>query len=191
MEVHMPLTGRAWKYGANVDTDQIIAERYGNHTDAAELGKHALQDLDAEFARHVQKGDILVAGSNFGCGLPREVAPLALQGAGVSAVVAASFARMFYRSALNAGLPLFESPAAAQAIEQGHRVEIELASGLIRDLETREEWKSTPFPDFMQTIIAKGGLLPYVEERLAERHADRVTHLAPAQPGEPATDGQV
>jgi 3-isopropylmalate/(R)-2-methylmalate dehydratase small subunit len=165
----MPITGRAWKYGANIDTDLIIAGRYCNLIDADELGKHAMEDLDADFAKKVQKGDIVVAGSNFGCGSSREVAPLALKGAGVSAVIAENFARIFYRNAINIGLPIFESPEAAAAIEVGHRVEIDPASGVIRDLDTQKQFKSTPFPEFMQMIIAKGGLLPYVEERLAQR----------------------
>ncbi len=178
----MPITGRVWKYGANVDTDQIIAGRYCNLIDAAELGKHAMEDLDAEFAKKVQKGDVVVAGSNFGCGSSREVAPLALKGAGVSAVVAENFARIFYRNAINIGLPIFESPEAAQAIETGHRVEIDPASGVIRDLDTKRDFKSTPFPEFMQMIIAKGGLLPYVEEQLAQRHAAMAHHGAPETP---------
>ena len=174
----MAITGRAWKYGANVDTDQIIAGRYCNLTDAAELGKHAMEDLDPDFAKKVEKGDIIVAGPNFGCGSSREVAPLALKGAGVSAVIAASFARIFYRNAINIGLPIFESPGAAETIEQGHFVEIEPASGILRDADAQKEFKSTPFPEFMQMIIAKGGLLPYVEERLAQRHADLVGNPA-------------
>ncbi len=165
----MPITGRAWKYGKDIDTDLIIAGRYCNLIDADELGKHAMEDLDAEFAKKVQRGDVVVAGSNFGCGSSREVAPLALKGAGVSAVVAENFARIFYRNAINIGLPIFESPEAAAAIEAGHRVEIDPASGVIRDLDTQKQFKSTPFPEFMQMIIAKGGLLPYVEERLAQR----------------------
>ncbi len=170
----MTIAGRVWKYGANVDTDQIIAGRYCNLIDAEELGKHAMEDLDAEFAKKVQKGDIVVGGSNFGCGSSREVAPLALKGAGVSAVVATNFARIFYRNSINIGLPIFESPEAAEAIQTGHRVEIDSASGVIRDLDAKKEFKSTPFPEFMQMIIAKGGLLPYVEEELAKRHADMV-----------------
>jgi len=167
----MPISGRAWKYGANIDTDQIIAGRYCNLIDPVELGKHALEDLDKNFAKQVQPGDIIVADSNFGCGSSREVAPLALKGAGVSAVIAANFARIFYRNAINIGLPIFESPEAAQAIQQGHRIEIDPASGIIRDLDTNQQFHSAPFPEFMQMIIAKGGLLGYVEERLASRQS--------------------
>lgn len=165
----MPISGRAWKYGANIDTDLIIAGRYCNLTDPKALGAHCMEDLDANFARQVQPGDIVVGESNFGCGSSREVAPLAMKGAGVSAVIATNFARIFYRNAINIGLPIFESPEAAAAIQKGHRVEIDPATGVIRDLETNLEFQSAPFPEFMQMIIAKGGLLGYVEERLAQR----------------------
>jgi 3-isopropylmalate dehydratase small subunit len=165
----MPITGRAWKYGANIDTDVIIAGRYCNLTDPQELGKHCMEDLDPNFAKQVRAGDIIVAESNFGCGSSREVAPVAIKGAGVSAVIASNFARIFYRNAINIGLPIFESPAAAAVIEQGHRVEIEPATGVIRDLDAEQEFRSAPFPEFMQMIIARGGLLGYVEERLAQR----------------------
>ena len=167
----MPITGRVWKYGKDIDTDLIIAGRYCNMIDPVELGKHAMEDLDKNFAKQVQKGDIIVAASNFGCGSSREVAPLALKGAGVSAVIATNFARIFYRNAINIGLPIFESPEVAEAIEQGHRVEIDPASGTILDLDTEQKFQSAPFPEFMQMIIAKGGLLPYVEERLASRQS--------------------
>jgi len=166
----MPISGRVWKYGANIDTDLIIAGRYCNLVDAAELGKHAMEDLDPNFAKEVKPGDIIVADSNFGCGSSREVAPLALKGAGVSAVIATNFARIFYRNAINIGLPIFESPEAAEAIEQGHRVEIDSRTGTIVDLDTERKFRSAPFPEFAQRIIDLGGLLPYVEERLAERH---------------------
>ncbi len=164
----MPITGRAWKYGSNVDTDVIIPGRYCNLIDPQELGKHALEDLDPNFAKQVQPGDIIVAESNFGCGSSREVAPVAIKGAGVGAVVAASFARIFYRNAINIGLPIFESPQAAENIQQGHRVEIDAAAGMIRDLDTQQEFHSAPFPEFLQRIVATGGLLGYVEEKLAQ-----------------------
>ncbi len=165
----MAITGRAWKYGSNIDTDLIIAGRYCNLTDAQALGEHCMEDLDPDFSKRVQTGDVIVGESNFGCGSSREVAPLAIKGAGVSAVVAASFARIFYRNAINIGLPIFESVEAASAIEQGHRVEIDAAAGKIRDLDTQMEFQAAPFPEFMQMIIARGGLLGYVEERLASR----------------------
>lgn len=170
----MPITGRAWKYGANVDTDQIIARRYGQLTDAAELSRHVLEDLEGDFAKSMEKGDIIVAGANFGSGSASELAARALKGAGVGAVIATNFARLFYRNAINLGLAIFESPAAAEMIEQGHRVEIDPESGTIRDLETQVVFKSTPSSDFVQMIIAKGGLLPYVQEQLTQRHAGMV-----------------
>jgi 3-isopropylmalate/(R)-2-methylmalate dehydratase small subunit len=165
----MPITGRVWKYGSNVDTDVIIPGRYCNLIDPQELGKHALEDLDANFAKQVKKGDVIVAESNFGCGSSREVAPLALKGAGVSAVVAASFARIFYRNAINIGLPIFESPEAAASIQQGHRVEIDAGTGAIVDLDNQRKFQAAAFPDFLQRIISLGGLLGYVEEQLASR----------------------
>src|SRR5512142_2858365 len=168
----MPIIGHVWKYGANVDTDLIIAGRYCNMTEAEDLGKHCLEDLDSKFASQVRPGDIIVADSNFGCGSSREVAPLAIKGAGVSAVIATNFARIFYRNAINIGLPIFESPEAAAAIENGHSVEIDPSTGVIRDLDTNQEFRSAPFPEFMHMIIARGGLLGYVEERLAAKHQD-------------------
>lgn len=165
----MPITGRVWKYGSNVDTDVIIPGRYCNLIDPQELGKHCLEDLDPNFAKQVQKGDIIVAESNFGCGSSREVAPVAIKGAGVSAVVATSFARIFYRNAINIGLPIFESPQAAASIQQGHRVEIDPASGSIVDMDTKQKYQSASFPKFLQRIITTGGLLGYVEEQLASR----------------------
>ncbi len=165
----MNISGRVWKYGANIDTDLIIAGRYCNLTDAQALGAHCMEDLDPDFAKQVKAGDIIVADSNFGCGSSREVAPLAIKGAGVSAVIAANFARIFYRNAINVGLPIFESAEAASAVEQGHRLEIAPAEGKIQDLDTERVFQAAPFPEFMQMIIARGGLLGYVEERLAQR----------------------
>ncbi len=165
----MAIVGRVWKYGSNIDTDLIIAGRYCNMTDAKDLGAHCMEDLDPNFAKQVRGGDIIVGDSNFGCGSSREVAPVAIKGAGVSAVVAANFARIFYRNAINIGLPIFESPEAAAGIEQGHRVEIDPATGVIHDLDTDAQFHAAPFPEFMQMIMDKGGLLGYVEERLAEK----------------------
>ncbi len=165
----MTINGRVWKYGANIDTDLIIAGRYCNLTDEKALGAHCMEDLDPDFAKQVSPGDIIVGDSNFGCGSSREVAPVAIKGAGVSAVIATNFARIFYRNAINIGLPIFESPDAAAAIENGHRVEIDPPTGIIRDLNTNQEFHSAPVPEFMQMIIARGGLLGYVEERLAQR----------------------
>jgi 3-isopropylmalate/(R)-2-methylmalate dehydratase small subunit len=165
----MLISGQVWKYGANIDTDLIIAGRYCNLIDPKELGKHAMEDLDATFAKQVKPGDLIVADANFGCGSSREVAPLALKGAGVSAVIATNFARIFYRNAINIGLPIFESPEAAAVIKHGHRVEADPASGIIHDLDTDRKFQAAPFPEFAQRIIALGGLIPYAEEKLSKK----------------------
>ncbi len=162
------LKGHAHKYGKNVDTDVIIPGKYCNIVDQAELGKHALEGIDPEFTTRMKAGDIIVADRNFGCGSSREVAPIAIKGSGASAVVAKSFARIFYRNALNIGLPIFESDAAVDGIESGDEIELEPASGIIRNLTKGTEYKSAEFPPFMRDLIASGGLVPYVEARLAK-----------------------
>ncbi|MCL5961286.1 MAG: 3-isopropylmalate dehydratase small subunit [Chloroflexi bacterium] len=161
------MRGRAWKYGKNVDTDAIIAARYCTSTDPNELAKHCMEDLDPGFVAKKAVGDIIVADSNFGCGSSREVAPLCIKAAGVAAVVAANFARIFYRNAINIGLPILESPDACEGISDGDEVEIDLDAGTIRNLTRGDEFRSAPFPPFMQHIIARGGLMGYVEDRLA------------------------
>ncbi len=163
------MKGRAHKYGKNVDTDVIIPGKYCNIIDPAELGKHALEGLDPEYTTKMQTGDIIVADTNFGCGSSREVAPIAIKGSGTSAVVAKSFARIFYRNALNIGLPIFESPEAVDGIQDGDEIEIDPPSGTIRNLTRNETYKAAAFPPFMQSLIEAGGLQPYVEKRLAER----------------------
>lgn len=165
----MPIEGRVWKYGRDVDTDVIIPARYLVSTDPAELAKHCLEDLDPDFAARVSQGDIIVAGENFGCGSSREHAPLAIKGAGVSAVIAASFARIFYRNAINAGLPIFESEEAAGAIEKGHTVRADLASGEIRDLDTGRAFQAAPYPSELREIIEEGGLIAATRKKLASR----------------------
>jgi 3-isopropylmalate/(R)-2-methylmalate dehydratase small subunit len=172
----MSITGQVWKYGANIDTDLIIAGRYCNLIDPKELGKHAMEDLDETFAKQVKPGDLIVADANFGCGSSREVAPLALKGAGVSAVIATNFARIFYRNAINIGLPIFESPEAAAAIQNGHHVEADPASGVIHDLDTDQKSQAAPFPEFAQRIITLGGLIPYAEEKLASCQSTVASH---------------
>jgi len=162
------LRGRAHKYGRNVDTDVIIPGKYCNIVDQAELGKHALEGLDPEFAGRVRSGDIIVADTNFGCGSSREVAPIAIKGSGASAVIAKSFARIFYRNALNIGLPIFESPEAVDGIESGDEIELEPASGIVRNITRSTEYRAAEFPPFMRSLIDAGGLVPYVEKRLAE-----------------------
>ena len=163
------MKGHAHKYGKNVDTDVIIPGKYCNIIDPVELGKHALEGLDAEYTSKMKSGDIIVADTNFGCGSSREVAPIAIKGSGTSAVIAKSFARIFYRNSLNIGLPIFESPEAVDGIESGDEIEVEPASGTIRNLTKGTIYKAAAFPPFMQSLIEAGGLQPYVERRLAER----------------------
>ncbi|MFZ0030260.1 MAG: 3-isopropylmalate dehydratase small subunit [Candidatus Cybelea sp.] len=162
------LRGHAHKYGKNVDTDVIIPGKYCNIIDPAELGKHALEGLDPEYATRMKAGDIIVADSNFGCGSSREVAPIALKGSGTAAVVAKSFARIFYRNALNIGLPIFESVEAVDGIDSGDEIELEPASGIVRNLTRGTEYRAAEFPPFMRSLIDAGGLVPYVESRLQE-----------------------
>ena len=163
------MRGNAHKYGKNVDTDVIIPGKYCNIIDPAELGKHALEGLDAEYTSRMKAGDIIVADTNFGCGSSREVAPIAIKGSGTSAVIAKSFARIFYRNALNIGLPIFEAPEAVDGIESGDEIEIDPPTGTIRNLTKGTSYQSAAFPPFMQSLIEAGGLQPYVEKRLAER----------------------
>jgi 3-isopropylmalate dehydratase small subunit len=161
--------GTAWKFGDHVDTDAIIPARHCNTADPAQLAQHCMEDADPTFAGRVRPGDVIVAGVNFGCGSSREVAPIAIRAAGVSAVVAHSFARIFFRNAINLGLPILECPEAAAAIEAGDRVEIDPAQGRIVSLTTNRSFQAQPFPEFLLRIIAHGGLHGYVEQRLAER----------------------
>ena len=162
------LRGHAHKYGKNVDTDVIIPGKYCSIIDTAELGKHALEGLDPEYTTRMKAGDIIVADTNFGCGSSREVAPIAIKGSGTSAVIAKSFARIFYRNALNIGLPIFESSEAVDGIESGDEIELDPGSGLIRNLTRNTQFQAAQFPPFMQSLIDAGGLVPYVEKRLAE-----------------------
>jgi len=162
----MQLRGRAWKYGDNVDTDAIIPARYLNESSAAALAQHCMEDIDPEFAKAVRQGDIIVAGENFGCGSSREHAPLSIKGAGVSCVIAASFARIFYRNAINIGLPILESPQAAAETEAGHVLEVDLERGEVRNLTTGRSYRAAPYPGFMLEIITAGGLIPYTRRRI-------------------------
>lgn len=162
-------SGKAWVYGDNVDTDVIIPARYLSTSDPAELAPHCMEDMDADFMKRMAPGDMLVAGNNFGCGSSREHAPLAIKGAGVSCVIAASFARIFFRNALNIGLPILECPEASRGIESGARVEVDLAEGRICNLDTGEEFSAKPFPPFLRDLVARGGLVPTVRARLEER----------------------
>lgn len=161
----MAYQGTAWKYGDDINTDVIIPARYLNTSEAKELARHCLEDLDAAFVKKMRPGDIIVAGSNFGCGSSREHAPLAIKAAGISCVIARSFARIFYRNAINIGLPILEAGEAAERIQDGDRVEVDLEKGEIRNLTRGEIYHARPFPDFMRELIAAGGLINYVRER--------------------------
>ncbi len=163
----MTIRGKVHKYGDNVDTDVIIPGRYCHITDTAKLAEHALEDLDPEFIGRVQTGDILVAGNNFGCGSSREVAPLAIKSAGVACVIAENFARIFYRNAINIGLPILESPAAVASIEADDEVEVDLSTGEIKNLTKGTSFEATPFPEFVRKIIDLGGLINYVKDQIA------------------------
>lgn len=164
----MIITGRVWKFGDDIDTDAIIPARYLNTSDPAELAGHCLEDADPDFPKKVKPGDIIVAGKNFGCGSSREHAPLAIKGAEIEAVVAASFARIFYRNAFNIGLPIFESPDAAARIREGDRVRIDSAGGLIYNLTLDEEYRATAIPPFMAEILAAGGLINQIRAQVKD-----------------------
>jgi len=155
----MKYTGNAIKYGDNVDTDVIIPARYLNTSDHRELASHCMEDIDKAFVNRVKQGDIMVAGQNFGCGSSREHAPIAIKASGVSVVIAKSFARIFYRNAINIGLAIVECPEAAEGISEGDNVEADLDNGIIRNITTGREYKTAPFPEFVQKIIENGGLM--------------------------------
>ena len=155
----METTGRVFKYGDNVDTDVIIPARYLNSSDPAELASHCMEDIDGDFVKNVSKGDIIVATKNFGCGSSREHAPIAIKAAGVSCVIAETFARIFYRNAINIGLPIIECREAAEGIEAGDQVKVDFDTGVITDLTTGKTYAAQPFPPFIQQMIACGGLM--------------------------------
>ena len=161
----MKLEGRVWKFGSDVDTDAIIPARYLNQTDAGELAKHVMEDERPEFKKEVKKGDILLAQRNFGCGSSREHAPLALKTAGISCIIAESFARIFYRNGFNQGLPLLESPEASKEINDGDQVQVDLTTGEIFDLTQQKKFSAKPIPAFMQELIEDGGLIPHLQKR--------------------------
>ena len=159
----MKYTGNVIKYGDNVDTDVIIPARYLNTSDHAELASHCMEDLDKTFVSRVKQGDIITAGENFGCGSSREHAPIAIKASGVSLVIAKSFARIFYRNAINIGLAIVECPEAAEAISERDTVEADLDNGIIRNITTGREYRTAPFPEFVQNIIENGGLMQAIE----------------------------
>jgi 3-isopropylmalate/(R)-2-methylmalate dehydratase small subunit len=167
------LRGRAWTFGVNVDTDQIIPAKYAIYSlDEKKLGEYAMEgvpDKGEGFSQRISPGDIIVAGANFGCGSSREIAPVAIRGAGIAAVVADSFARIFFRNAINMGYPILQSPAAAAAVQEGDELEVDLEEGVIRDFTRGDEYRAEPFPEFMNELMKMGGLVPWVRKRLAER----------------------
>lgn len=161
----MKIEGRIWKFGSDVDTDAIIPARYLNQSDPKELVKHVMEDERPNFSQEVRKGDILLAEKNFGCGSSREHAPLALKAAGISCIIAKSFARIFYRNGLNLGLPLLESAEASEAIQEGDRVRVNLATGEIFDMTQKRKFFARPIPAFMQELISDGGLIQHLQKR--------------------------
>lgn len=157
--------GTVFKYKDNVDTDVIIPARYLNTANAKELSSHCMEDIDTSFVQKVKSGDIMVAGWNFGCGSSREHAPLAIKTCGISVVIAKSFARIFYRNAINIGLPILECEEAADQIQAGDEVTVDFNTGVIKDLTQNREWQAQPFPPFIQNIIDKGGLMASLKEK--------------------------
>lgn len=162
----MQFEGRTWKFGDDIDTDAIIPARYLNTSDPKELAKYVMEDADPDFPNKVKEGDIIVAGKNFGCGSSREHAPICIKAAGVSCVIAKSYARIFYRNSFNIGLPILESVEAAEKIEEGDIVKVDVDNGVIYNLTKNEEYKATAYPAFMQELIQAGGLINYVAERM-------------------------
>jgi len=166
------LRGRAWRFGDNIDTDQIIPAKYAIYSlDEKELGKHAMEGVPNQetWASQVTPGEIMVAGSNFGCGSSREIAPVAIRGAGIALVIAESYARIFFRNAINMGYPIVQSPQAAEAVEDGDDLEVDLEEGIVRNLTKGDEYRCEPFPTFMNELLRMGGLVPWVRQRLEER----------------------
>lgn len=161
----MKASGTVFKYGDNVDTDVIIPARYLNSSDPKELASHCMEDIDQNFIKNVKKGDLIVATKNFGCGSSREHAPIAIKAAGVSCVIAETFARIFYRNAINIGLPIIECPEAANGIDSGDLVEVEFDSGMIYNKTKGTSFQGQPFPEFMQKIIQAEGLIPYINSK--------------------------
>lgn len=158
--------GKVFKYGENVDTDVIIPARHLNTSDPAELAKHCMEDIDADFVNKVREGDIIVAGKNFGCGSSREHAPIAIKASGVSCVIAPTFARIFYRNSFNTGLPILECDEAAEKIDAGDEVEVNFITGEIKNITKGETYRAEPFPEFISKIIENGGLVNYVKNSL-------------------------
>lgn len=161
----MKITGKTWKFKDDINTDLIIPARYLNTSDPVELGRHCMEDEDKDFVKKIAKGDIIVAGKNFGCGSSREHAPVTIKAAGISCVIAKDFARIFYRNSFNIGLPIFESEEASKNISQGDKVEIDANSGIIKNLTKGEEYTVKPIPPFMQELVSAGGLMAYAKKK--------------------------
>jgi 3-isopropylmalate/(R)-2-methylmalate dehydratase small subunit len=162
------IIGKTWVYGDNVDTDVIIPARYLSTSEPSLLAPHCMEDIDASFAPSVRPGDVIVAGANFGCGSSREHAPIAIKASGVSCVIAASYARIFYRNAINIGLPILECPEASEpgAVKSGDELAVDLAAGRIENRTNGKSWNASPAPEFLRSLFSAGGLVPYVRERL-------------------------
>ncbi len=165
----MKVEGKIWKFGSDIDTDAIIPARYLNLSDPKELAKHAMEDERPDFIKGIKNGDILIAAKNFGCGSSREHAPLALKAAGISCIIAKSFARIFYRNGLNLGLPLLESSEASEGIQDGDQVRVNLDTGEITNLTQDKEFSAIPIPAFMQELIMDGGLIPHLQKKRAKK----------------------
>ncbi len=158
--------GNCWKYDDNVDTDVIIPARYLNTSDEKELASHCLEDIDTTFAKNVEHGDIIVAGENFGCGSSREHAPIAIKASGISVVIAKSFARIFFRNAINIGLPILENPEVADDAQKGDKISVDLQNGIVKNITKNKEYKCAKFPQEIQDLIAQGGLINYTKKKL-------------------------
>ncbi len=162
----MELKGKVHRFGNDINTDEILPARYLNTSDPSELAKHAMEDADPEFVNKMKPGDFIVAGKNFGCGSSREHAPVALKAVGLAGVIAASFARIFYRNAFNMGLAIFESPEAAAALQGGQEISVDVDAGVITDLGTGKKYQSQPIPPFMQELLADGGLMAHLKKHV-------------------------
>jgi len=171
----MEIKGKAWKFGDDVDTDVIIPARYLNTSDPEDLARHCMEDADPEFMSRISRGDMIVAGKNFGCGSSREHAPIAIKHAGLGAVIAESFARIFYRNAFNTGLPILESPEAVRGIQPGDELEVRLDEGLIINRSRGETYQAQPTPPFMKALLEAGGLIPYVRRQMKENPPDEAS----------------
>jgi 3-isopropylmalate/(R)-2-methylmalate dehydratase small subunit len=169
MRIEMKLKGQVYKFGANVDTDVIIPARYLNVSEPLELAKHCMEDIDPQFIKKMKKGDIILADANFGCGSSREHAPLAIKSAGVSCVIARSFARIFFRNAINIGLPLLECAECVDQTREGDVLEVDLSTGKIQNITCGQNFTAKPYPEFMSELIHAGGLIEYTKKRLAAR----------------------